>query len=144
MAAVKVLARNWTLEIETDTPSTYAEIKGILSFTFDSVKNDADATTFDSEGWAEHLVSSRGRTISFEAKYLEDQSTGDLDDGQALLVAANLDMAQDSLHNFKLTSPYGTVRSFAASVNLTGLGGEKDDVTNFNGELLISGQVTTT
>jgi hypothetical protein len=43
MAAIKVLARGWTVEIDDpDNPGNYSEINGLTSLTFDTEKKDAN------------------------------------------------------------------------------------------------------
>jgi predicted secreted protein len=139
---VKVLARDWSLEIET-TKDTYKEVKGITSLTFASEKNDADTTTFDNDGWTEHLVASRTKTLTIEGFYLEDPSDGTRDEGQKAVDLLSEKMGHDSLGKFKLTSPGGTVRTFSASAAVTSIGGGNDDPTGWSCELTVSGQVTT-
>lgn len=139
---VKVLARGWSLEIESAT-DVYTEIKGLTSLTFASEKNDADTTTFDSNGWTEHLVASRSKSLSVEGFYLEDPSTGTRDPGQQAVDLLSEKIGQDSLGTFKLTSPGGTVRTFSASANVSSIGGGNDDPTGWSCEFAISGQVTT-
>jgi hypothetical protein len=139
MAAVKVLARGWKAEIQNPGNSQYVEIKGLNSLTFDSEKNDADTTDFDSQGNNEHLVASRGKSLSVEGFYLEDQTTKARDAGQLLVEALADGMGEDSLGNFRLTSPAGTVRYFVASANVTGIGGGNDDPTAWSAELAVSG-----
>jgi predicted secreted protein len=139
MAAVKVLARGWKAEIQNPGDSQYVEIKGLNSLTFDSEKNDADITDFDSQGNNEHLVASRGKSLSVEGFYLEDQTTKARDPGQVLVEALADGMGEDSLGNFRLTSPAGTVRYFVASANVTGIGGGNDDPTAWSAELAVSG-----
>lgn len=140
---VKVLARDWKMEIEDSaTAGTFVEIAGIESFTFGSSKTDADTKTFDTDGWDEHIVAGRGRTLGFEGKYLEDPDTKERDAGQQLVEDAAELIGHDSLVNFKLTSPVGVVRSFKASVNLKDIGGGVNDSTSFGADLTVSGKVT--
>jgi uncharacterized protein YjdB len=139
MAAVKVLARGWKVEIQNPDTLSWNEIKGIDTLTFSGSKNDADTTTFDDNGWNTHLVASRGRTISLGGKYLEDPTTGDRDAGQSLVDALNDAIGTESLGSFKLTSPFGTVREFTASANVADVGGGNDDPTAWSCELTCSG-----
>lgn len=139
MAAVKVLARGWKVEIQNPDTLAWKEVKGLNSLTFDGEKNDADTTTFDDAGWNTHLVASRGRTVGLEGYYLEDPANGGRDDGQSLVDELSDAIGTDSLGNFKLTSPYGTVREFTASANVSGVGGGNDDPTGWSAELTVSG-----
>src|SRR5690606_15606183 len=81
MALVKVLARDWKVEIESG--NNFIAVNGVNSFTIEFSKTDANTTSFDTAGWDEHIVASRGATITVEGFYLEDPSTGDRDPGQA-------------------------------------------------------------
>lgn len=138
MGKVKVLARDWKLEINL---AGFKEVNGLENFSFGSEKHDAETTTFDSEGWDEHLVAGRGRTLTAEGKYLEDLSNGLRDPGQqAVEDAADL-MGGDSLVEFRLTSPAGNIKSFNASVDLSDMGGENNEATDWGFELLVSGKV---
>lgn len=140
MPAVKVLARGWFLEAQDPDSLAWVEVKGINSLTFDGSKNDADTTTFDNEGWNTHLVASRGRTIGLEGFYLEDPVTKGRDPGQELVDSINDQIGYESLGNFRLTSPSGTVRTFVASANVSGIGGGNDDPTGWGVELTVSGE----
>ena len=139
MAACKILARDWLLEIQNPDTLAWVEVKGINTFTFDGIKNEADTTTFDEDGWQSHLVASRGRSLTCGGIYIEDGTTGARDAGQALVDALADEIGCDSLGSFRLTSPGGNVRSFSASANITGIGGSNDDPTGWNAELKISG-----
>lgn len=138
MAAVKVLARGWKVEIQ-DSLLAWKEVKGINTLTFSGSKNDADTTTFDDNGWLTHLVASRGRTITLGGYYLEDPSTGARDAGQETVDALADSIGTTSLGTFRLTSPYGTVRNLTASANVSDIGGGNDDPTGWSAELTING-----
>lgn len=139
-AEEKVLARDWKLEILT-APDTYTEIKNLKSFKFGGKKKDADTTDFDSDGKEEHLVSSRSRTLTVEANYMEDVGDGSRDVGQQAVETLADAVGSASVTGFRLTSPGGTVRTFNASAEVSDIGGKNDDPTTFNFELLVSGPV---
>jgi hypothetical protein len=151
MAKVKVLARKFKLEIDTDsilasptgTPA-FVEIKGLSSMTFDTEKTDADANSFDNEGVDEHIVASRAKSIALQGKYYEDLSDGSRDAGQSAVEDLSELTAERSLGDFKLTTPGGTVKTFSASASVSGIGGGLNDTANWNADLKISGAVTTT
>lgn len=138
MAVVKVLAKDWKLKIGE------VEVLGIESFTFASSKTDADTKTFDSDGWDEHIVAGRGKTLTVEGKYYEDPLTGARDPGQQAIEEAAELIGLDSLVDFTLISPGGTTRTFKASVNLGDIGGGNNDPTSWGCSLTISGKVTVT
>jgi len=144
MSVVKVLARGWVLEVESAVPATYVEVKGITSLTFDKSKTDADTTTFDEDGVETHIVASRTSSISFDGFFLEDPANGDRDPGQERVETVSELMGASSVSSYKLTSPGGTIRTFSASSNVSGLGGGNNDPSKWSGELKVSGAITVT
>lgn len=148
MPVTKVLARGWKVEIDGDplaslptgTP-VYTEIKGLNTLTFGGDKNEAETTSFDSDGWEEHLPASRSRTLSFEGYYYEDEATGDRDPGQGMVEDYNELNGPQGLGNFRLTSPGGKVKTFNGSVNVGDVGGGNDDPTSWGAEIKVSGKV---
>lgn len=144
MAVTKVLARDWTLEINTGTIGSpvWTEVNCLTSLTFSNSKNDVDTTCFGSAGEMEHLVSSRSREISAEGFYLEDISTGDRDAGQDACETLAGEFGTDSLGQFRITSPGGTTKTFMASANIADVGGGNDDATSWGVTLTVSGSVT--
>lgn len=143
MAAVKVLARDWKLEIETGiTTPTWTPVLGLHTLTFTSEKNDVDITTFDSQGANEHLVGSRNRSLSAEGYYLVDMATKARDVGQAAVEALAEKVGAESVASFRLTDPAGNVKSFSASATIGDVGGGNDEATAWGFELTISGIVS--
>jgi len=149
MPAVKVLARGWILEVDTDalleTPlgtPVWVAINGLNSLTFSNSKNDAETTTFDDEGWETHMVASRGRELSVEGFYLVDPIDGTRDMGQETVEQVGDEIGPASLASFRLTSPASKVKTFVSSVNVGDIGGGNDDPTSWGAELTISGKVT--
>lgn len=146
MAVVKVLARDWTIEINKGTFGTPIWVNatcGLNTFTFSNTKNDADTTDFCSEGYLEHMVASRTSEIVGEGFYLEDESTGDRAEGQELIETLAEEVGNSSLGDFKLTSPGGNIRRFFASSMIADVGGGNDDPTAWGFTLMISGKPTT-
>jgi hypothetical protein len=141
MAVTKVLARGWKFEVyDTDT-LLYVEVTGINTFTFTRGKNDADTTDFDSEGYEEHMAASRNFEITGEGFYKEDLSTGDRDLGQEIMEDYAELVGEDSLRQFRMTSPGGTEKEFNASVNIGDVGGGNDDPTSWGFTLTVSGKL---
>jgi len=138
----KVLARGWELRVGSTNGDGGTEVKGINSFTFASNKDDAETTTFDSEGWAEHLPAERGRSVTIEGFYLEEDN-GDRDPGQEEIDDLGELMGHDGLEEFTIKSPGGTEKYFMASVNPADVGGGNNDPTSWGAELTISGKVET-
>ena len=141
MAAIKVLARGWTVEIDDpDDPGNYSEINGLTSLTFDTEKKDADTTSFDDSGFETHVVAARNKKLGSEGYYLEDQSTLARDDGQQLVEELSEFMDSDSIGTFRITSPAGRTRTFSASAAVSGVGGGNDDPTGWKADLSGSGE----
>ena len=136
MAVTKVLARGWELKIGA------TEVKGINTLTFASTKNDADGTTFQSAGKLEHLVASRGNSITVAGFFLEDEANGARNAGQAAVEALAKEIGPDSLGAFTLTSPGGTAYTFNASAELADIGGGNDDNTSWGVTLTVSGGIS--
>jgi uncharacterized protein YjdB len=145
MACTKILARGWDIYINTGTIAvpTWTTIGGLSSLTFSNSKNDADTTTYDSQGNMEHIVASRSREVSIEGLYLEDVDTGARDAGQEAVDEAGVSFGCSSLAQFKLTSPYGAITIFLASINIGDVGGGNDDPTSWGATLTISGAIDT-
>jgi hypothetical protein len=141
MAIKKVLARGWDLHINEGTygSPSWTAIGGIKSFTFSNGKNDADTTDFDSDGDVEHIVASRSRSVGVEGHYLLDEDDGSRDDGQSAVETLGELKGNDSLGDFKLTNPAGTVKRFYASVQVGDIGGGNDDPSSWGVNLTVSG-----
>jgi hypothetical protein len=142
MALAKVLARDWTLEVEGTTTGTFVPVGGINTFGFGGTKNDTDTGDFDSGGFAEHLVTERAYTLTLSGFFLEDQDTGERDPGQAIVDELATKIGEEAIGNFKLTSPGGTVYTFSGSVEPAEVGGGKNDVTSWGATITVNGKVT--
>lgn len=144
MALTKILARLWTIEINTGTVATptWVAIGGVTAFTFDHTKNNVDTTDFDSAGDQEHQVASRVRAISVDGQHKEDTGDGSRDAGQEAVEAANKLFGDAALKQFRLTTPGGTTYTMLGSVNLKSIGGGTDDVTSWGFDLDVSGAIT--
>lgn len=140
MAVTKVLARDWVLEIKNS--SGYTRIKGLNTLSFSNSKNDTDTTDFDSQGATEHLVTSRSQEISAEGFYLVDKTTKKRDEGQQAVEALAELIGPESLGEFRLTSPAGTMKTFLASANIGDIGGGNDDATTWGVTLTVSGKMS--
>ena len=138
MAVTKVLARGWTFEYRPTT--TWIEIKGINSFDVSPESNDVDTTDFDSNGWNENMVASRGLGLTLEGMHLEDVNTGSRDPGQAAVETLANAIGPSSVGYFRMTSPGGNVKTFYATAKTSGPGGGNDDAAKWSVELTITGQ----
>jgi len=145
LASGKQLARLFSFSIDDGT-SAMVDIKGITSFSPSQEKNDADTTTFDSEGWIEHMVASRGVTFEIEGYHIEDEETGDRDPGQGRIEEIGQLVGIGSVVPFELTSPGGTVVTMNVSVDSPmfgqSTGGGNDDPAGWSCTLTVSGKPT--
>lgn len=143
MAVRKVLAREFTVEVETDTPGSYVAIGGLRTIGFDRGKTDADTTDFDSEGHASHFVAERNRSVTLEGHHLEDSEYGTRDAGQARVEAFMDLVGPASVATFRITSPGGNVQQFDATVAVSGApAGGHNDPTTWSATLNVTGAVT--
>jgi len=141
MPVQKVLARDWKVEVKDDS-STWQEVGGVVTLGFGGSKTAADTTDFDSDGWEEHLVSRRGRSLTLEGHYLEDPDTGDRDPGQEAIDDLANAMGAEAVGDFKLTSPGGKVMTFSGSVEPADVGGGDADVTSWGATITVDGEVS--
>ena len=145
MSLGKQFARLFSFSIDDGT-SAMVKIKGITSFSPSQEKNDADLTTFDSEGWIEHMVASRGVSFEIEGYYIEDEETGDRDQGQERIEEIGQLVGSGSVVPFEMTSPGGTVVTMNVSVDAPmfgqSTGGGNDDPAGWSCTLTVSGKPT--
>lgn len=143
MAKVKILARHLRREINTGTTAlpVWTPIGGLTSLTFSDEKTDVEDTDFDSDGWAEHKVAQRAKSISLEGFYKEDPVTGARDAGQEALIALGDAVGYDSLKSFRVTTPGGNVTVYQVSAKVDApAGGGLNDNSGFTAELTVSGK----
>ena len=141
MAVTKVNAENWTVEIDLDGGPTWQAVGGIEDFDIGRSTTRADTTDFDSGGAEENRVIRRGKTFTLNGHFLEDEGTGDRDAGQEAIEDAAEQVGAAAEKTFRLTSPGGTIFTFAATVQV-GTSGDKNDVTKFAYELVRTGATT--
>lgn len=140
MAITKCLARGFTFELNT-SGVTWVQVNGINTWSHSPQANDADTTTFDDAGRMSHMKASRGEQFAIAGLYLEDPDTAERDPGQlACEVWANA-IGPDSVKNFRITSPGGEVRTFAASATVTSGGGGNDAPNAWSMAIVSSGAV---
>jgi len=146
MSLGKQLARTFDFEID-DGSGGFVQINGITSFSPSQEKNDADTTTFDSEGWMEHIVASRGMSFDMEGYHIEDEADGSRDTGQERIEEIGQLVGNGSVVPFKLTSPGGNTISMEVSVDAPmfgqSTGGGNDDPAGWTATLTVSGKPTT-
>jgi hypothetical protein len=143
MAITKVFARGFNWEVNTGTVAApvWVQIKGLSQFGVSNSKENAETTDNQSAGWAEHMVSERTSQFTLEGFYLEDKANGTRDPGQAGVEAAAEKVGEDSLNQFRMTTPGGKIRTFLASVEV-GFNGDKNAPTAWTATLDLSGTIT--
>jgi hypothetical protein len=138
MAEAVVLAQDWVIEIDN---AGWVDVGGIESFTFSGEATEADTTTFESGGNAEHLISKRARSLKLTGKYKESVA-GVQDAGQAAVETLASKIGGESIGQFRLTSPNGRARTFYGSASIDSTGGEHDKETKWEATIKVSGPVT--
>lgn len=140
MAVTKVNAENWTFEV-SDGAGGWLNIAGIEDFDIARNTTRADTTDFDSEGSEENRVIRRGKALTLNGHYLEDEADGSRNAGQEAITDLAEAVGSDAEETFRFTSPGGTIYEFAATVE-EGTSGDKNDVTKFAYTLTRTGATT--
>ena len=142
MAIRKIIAREFTWEVESATAGTWLAIGGLTTFSRSLSKTDTDTTDFDDDGVEAHLVGSRGASYSLEGHYLEDTegaAVGDRDVGQARCEEVALLVGAASINGFRFTTPGMTVVTIQGSCVVTGPGGGSNDSASWSVAIMRSG-----
>lgn len=126
----------------------YLHVSGVTSFSPSTEKNDADVTDFDSNGWQEHMVASRGLSFDIEGYHIEDDTTGVRNAGQERLEELGRAMAKDSTAEFRVVTPGGDnidmTASFDAPMYGQSTGGGNDDPAGWSVTMTVTGEPTIT
>jgi predicted secreted protein len=120
----------------------WTPIHGVRSFTISTTKNDIDTRDFDSGGWLEHIVGSRGKSFTVAGARIEDEDTGDRDPGQEAIETLGDELGADAIGSFRITTPGGTTYIFGASADVTPFGGGLDAFADWSVGLTMTGQWT--
>lgn len=140
MPAIKVPARDWTVEVRTgEEPDVFIEVGGLTTLNLGQASERTDTTDFDSEGQEEGRVMQRGRTLGLEGFFKEDPDDGARDAGQAAVESLGQEVGESSVGRFRVTSPGGTVKTFDATVELGDQGGGNNDMTSWAATLTRTG-----
>lgn len=144
MAVTKILARDFTFELNTGTTAspTWVAVGAVSSWSHSPTKNDADTTTFDEEGRLSHLPASRGDEFTITGMYKEDESTGARDAGQEAVEAWADEIGPTGIKQFRISSPGGNVKTFEASASVQVGGGGTDDPAAWEATVTVSGAIT--
>lgn len=146
MAVVKVRADDFAISVNTGTEQApqWTPIGGIRSFTITTTTNTIDTRDFDSGGWLEHIVGSRGKSFTISGAREEDEGTGARDPGQQFVEELGDKLGAEALGQFKIESPSGTTYTFYASAEVTPFGGGLDEFATWECNLTMSGPWTVT
>lgn len=144
MAVVKLLAKNFPLEINSGTTAApvWTPIGGINSLTISPAKNTVDTRDYNSGNWQEHMVVSRGATLSLDGQRLHDPTDGSRDPGQEEVESYAWETGAEAEAEFRVVSASadGTVLAqFKATVEVTPFGGGSDDLATWDVELEVTG-----
>lgn len=151
MAVTRFLARDLVIEISTgagaDTiagtdDDTWTPINGLNTLTHAPSTERADASGFDSNGRAKHLVVQRGDTWTLGGHALEDVATGARDAGQLAVENLAKLIGPASIGYFRITSPGGNKIIFGGSAELTHPGGGHNDLANWSTTVEVDGEPT--
>ena len=146
MAQVITLARNVAFFINTGTDAVpvWTEIKGLVQHSWNMTKNDADITTYDSDGWNEHVVASRAKGVTLTGKQKEDVATATRDPGQLACETTAEEVGYNAMKKFKMSFESGRNLIGVGSIQVTPSGGGNDDpnaweaVINFSGKPVLA------
>jgi len=116
MAAVALLVRDWTFEINIG--GWDVEIKGLSTMRVSSGDTKASTTVKEDAGMETHLVGTRTKTISLSGKWLEDSATGARDAGQEAVETLAAGVGADSIGTLTITTPGGTATSMSVSATM--------------------------
>jgi hypothetical protein len=137
----KILARGWAFELSDGAATpTYIQIGGLNQWSRSREKNDADTTDFDSQGHTEHIVASRGGSVTLEGMFRIDPDTTLRDPGQQAVEDLAELFDYDSVRHFRYFHiATGVGRQGFVSANISDVGGGNDDPTSWGCELTFSG-----
>jgi hypothetical protein len=150
MPVTKFLARDLSIAIYNGALDTeplpgdadWLDIGGLNTLSHAPALARADTTTFDSNGFDEHLPASRGLTWTLAGYTLEDVETGERDPGQVAVEDLGKLVGPAGLEYFKVTSPGGNVVIFQASAEVTLAGGGHNDAATWQAVVTATGEPT--
>ena len=143
MAATKFLARDLTIEVQTNPVGpVFTPIGGLNSLTHSPSTERADTTDFDSGGRPEHIVAQRGESWTLSGYAMEDVADGTRDAGQAAVETLGNATGTAAVGVFRLTSPGGNTREFNASVEVGLAGGGHNEAAAWTATLEVIGAPT--
>jgi hypothetical protein len=147
VAPTSFAARGFRFDINTGTTDVPVKtrIKGINSWTHTPSSTDASTTDFDSvDGAEEHFKILRGETFALTGQTKLDKATGGRDPGQEAVETLAQQVEEDSLKEFWITWPGGTVWECLVSAEVQIAGGDNANPSGWSATLIRSGPRTVT
>ncbi|MFI6485154.1 phage tail tube protein [Nonomuraea sp. NPDC050663] len=144
MALRSMLAKDWTLEINTGTTAspTWTTVKGLTKMGFEIESETEDDSDFDSDGWGSDVVTQRKYKLTVEGRRKRDAASAGFvpDAGQEALRTAGLVVGLEASAEVRWYRKDGSPDAFTGTVAVQykGGGGETTDLEPFEAEL--SGQ----
>jgi len=122
----------------------FIDIGGINSFSPSREKNDVDTSDFDSQGWMEHMVASRGLSFDLEGFHIENETNGARNPGQYLAEELAMSFGPQAKKDFRLINPSQDNIDFEISADSpfkgTSDGGGTDDASGWSITITMTGQ----
>lgn len=140
----EVLMQDVDVDINTGTVDEpeWTRVAGVTGVTHSPSTARADTKNFDTPRRERHKVVRRGDSFTISAQRQEDEDDGARDAGQEAVETAGLAVGSAAEKQYRLTSPGGSTIVFTATVQVTILGGGTDDVSNWQAEITVTGDIT--
>lgn len=129
MAADVTLARNVSLEIDTDGLGSWVTVEGVTQLQHQPQTTRADAQSFSAAGYSRQIITSRGDTFTGNYLIWEDEGDGSRDPGQESLEGFGFLSGQAGVANFRVTRAGGGTITFTADVETNLIGGGVQDLS---------------
>ncbi|WP_336214383.1 phage tail tube protein [Nonomuraea sp. LPB2021202275-12-8] len=146
MALRSLLAKDWTLEVNTGTLAVpvWTTVRGLTSMEFTLDAETEDDSDFDSDGWGSEVVTQRTWALEIEGRRKRDDSSATFipDPGQEYLRQAGLVVGLTANVHVRWYRRDGSPDAYegTAAVQYGGGGGEVTDLEPFEVELTGQGK----
>ncbi|MGS2641679.1 phage tail tube protein [Streptosporangium sp. G12] len=144
----KINARDFVVEVESNTPDTFLAIENLANVTVNLGENEevVDTTDYDSNGAYEQEIMQRGATLELEGMLKKDHSTGATPPGRARVeeMAGEDKVGYDSLGRIRFRHRVDTEwRIWTCTFSLGEQGGATNDKSAWSATITKSGPTTT-
>ncbi|MEQ4723769.1 hypothetical protein [Nonomuraea sp. B19D2] len=146
MTLRSLLAKDWTVEINTGTTATptWTPVRGLTEFAEEIDTETEDDSDFDGDGWASQVVTQRGWTLTLNGNRKRDADAVAFvpDPGQEFLRKAGHVVGPGANVHCRWYRRDGSPDAYEgrAAVDYKGAGGETTDLEPFEVELLGQGK----